>query len=77
MEREGAGSLEVPEVYDAASAGDPISWFGYYGRSTWAPAYGSTGLPVDQSMGHSDYYDPAFPTLAAIGGVVAGVRPSD
>ena len=77
MEREGAGSLEIPEVYDAASAGDPISWFGYYGSSTWAPAYGSTGLPVDRSMGHSDYYDPAFPTLAAIGGVVAGVRPSD
>jgi hypothetical protein len=77
MEREGAGSLEVPEVYDAASAGDPISWFGYFGSSTWAPPYGSTGLPADRSMGHSDYYDPAFPTLAAIGGVVAGDRPSD
>jgi hypothetical protein len=75
MEREGAGSLEVPEVYDAASTGDPISWFGYFGSSTWAPTYGSTGLPVDRSMGHSDYYDPAYPTLAAIGGVVAGVRP--
>ncbi|TFV73391.1 hypothetical protein E4P39_14880 [Blastococcus sp. CT_GayMR19] len=77
MEREGAGSLEVPEVYDAASAGDPISWFGYFGSSTWAPPYGSTGLPADRSMGHSDYYDPAFPTLAAIGGVVAGDRPTD
>jgi hypothetical protein len=25
-------------------------------------------------MGHSDYYDPAYPTLAAMGEVVAGTR---
>ena len=40
----------------------------------WADRYGSTGLPVEPGMGHSDYYAPERPTLAAIGEVVAGAR---
>ena len=76
MEEE-AASLEVPDVYDAASYGDPISWGNLFGDGTWTPRYGSTGLPVDPFMTHSDYYDPAHPTLAAIGTVVAGVQPED
>ena len=77
MEPEGADGLEAPEVYDAASFGDPISWSGYFGGPTYARSFGSSGLPVDRMMGHSDYYDPEFPTLAAIGAVVAGVRVPD
>jgi hypothetical protein len=77
MEPEGAVGLEAPEVYDAASFGDPISWSGYFGGPTYARSYGSSGLPIDRTMGHSDYYDPDFPTLAAIGAVVAGVRVPD
>jgi hypothetical protein len=75
MEPAGADSLEVPEVYDAASPADPISWLAWFGRSTWSAGYGSRGLPGDLLMTHSDYYDPDFPTLAAIGAVVAGDRP--
>jgi hypothetical protein len=70
-----AASLEAPEVFDAASAGDVVPrlhWFG--DRGTAAASYGSTGLPVTAAMGHSDYLDADFPTLAAIGQVVAGVR---
>lgn len=70
-----AASLEAPEVYDAASAGDVVprlDWFG--DRGTAEASYGSTGLPVTAAMGHSDYLDPGFPTLAAIGQVAAGSR---
>lgn len=77
MEPEGAEGLEAPEVYDAAAFGDPISWSGWFGVRTSARSYGSSHLPVDRFMGHSDYYDPAHPTLAAIGAVVAGVRTPD
>jgi hypothetical protein len=74
MEPTGAAGLEAPEVYDAAAAGDFISWSGVFGMPTWSPRFGSTGLPGDVWMGHSAYYDPAHPTLAAIGEVVAGTR---
>jgi hypothetical protein len=70
--QEDAGSLEAPEVFDAASPSDPISTSGFFGSPTYRPSYGSTGLPVTPFMGHSDYYDPDYPTLAAIGEVVAG-----
>ena len=73
MEPEGAEGLEAPEVYGAASWGDPISWSGYFGDPTWAGG-GYIGLPVERTMGHSDYYDPAYPTLAAMGAVLAGTR---
>jgi hypothetical protein len=70
--QEDARSLEAPEVFDAASPNDPISISGFFGSPTYRPSYGSTGLRVTPFMGHSDYYDPDYPTLAAIGEVVAG-----
>jgi hypothetical protein len=69
-----AASLEAPEVYDAASAADPISWTGWFGTDTWADRFGSTGLPTDAGTGHSGYFDRDRPTLAAMGEVVAGRR---
>jgi hypothetical protein len=69
-----ARSLEVPEVYDAAAPADLVAALGYYGRTTDGAAFGATELPVDFWMGHSDYYDPDRPTLAAMGEVVAGTR---
>jgi len=74
---ENAVSLEVTEVYDAAAVTDPVSWLAWFGRSTWALDYGSTGLPGEPGMGHSDYYAPGSSTLAAIGEVVAGTREPD
>ncbi len=71
---EDAADLEVREVYDAAAAGDLVVASRWFGSSTGSPAFGSTELPVAPDAGHSDYYDPEGPTLAAIGQVVAGVR---
>jgi hypothetical protein len=72
-----AAALEAPEVYDAGSAGDPISWSGWFGIPAGAPAFGSTGLPTDPWAGHSDYYERDGPTLEAVGEVVAGTREPD
>ncbi|SDF61322.1 Alpha/beta hydrolase [Blastococcus aurantiacus] len=69
-----AAALEAPEVYDAASAADPISWSGWFGTETWAGRFGSTGLPTDPGTGHSGYFDRDRPTLAAMGEVVVGRR---
>jgi hypothetical protein len=69
-----ARSLEAREVFDAEAPADPVAGLRYFGRRTGAAGYGSTALPVELSMGHSDYYDTDRPTLAAIGEVVAGVR---
>ncbi|RBY77864.1 hypothetical protein DQ239_09020 [Blastococcus sp. TF02-09] len=69
-----AAELEAPEVYDAASPADPISWTGWFGTDTWAERFGSTGLPIEAGTGHSDYFDRDRPTLAAMGEVVAGRR---
>jgi len=69
-----ANSLEAPEVFDAASPNDPVTWFPWDGDRWTGGSYGSTGLPVTRDMGHSDYLEPEFPTLAAVGEVVAGVR---
>jgi hypothetical protein len=77
MEPTEATGLEAPEVYDAAAVGDLISWSGWFGTGTYAPSFGSTALPGEPMMGHSDYYDPACPTLAAIAEVVAGSRRPD
>lgn len=71
---EDADALEADEVYDAGSAGDPISWSGWFGLPPGSPLFGSTGLPAAPWTGHSHYYDPGGPTLAAVGEVVAGVR---
>jgi hypothetical protein len=72
-----AAALEAPQVYDAGTAGDPISWSGWFGIPAGAPAFGSTGLPTDTWAGHSDYYEEDGPTLEAIGEVVAGTREPD
>ena len=71
---EDARSLEVPEVYDATADDDWIAQMSWFGSSPDEDRYGSTALPTDPGMGHSDYYSPEFPTLAAIGEVVAGAR---
>jgi hypothetical protein len=70
-----AGTLEAPAVFDAASPADLFTKVPLFGdHTTWADSYGSTGLPTAAGMGHSDYFDPQGPTLAAIGEVVAGTR---
>jgi hypothetical protein len=73
MEEDAAG-LEVPEVYDAAAAGDLVVASRWFGTWTGSAAFHSTELPVAPDAGHSDYYDEEGPTLAAVGEVVAGVR---
>jgi hypothetical protein len=73
MESDARG-LEAPEVYDAATGGDPVASLGWFGTATWREAYGSTGLPLDPTAGHSDYFDADRPTLPAIGAVLAGTR---
>jgi len=74
MEGDAAG-LEAPEVYDAASVADPVSWVGWFGAETWSTAFGSTALPADAGTGHSEYFDRDRPTLAAMGEVVVERRP--
>jgi hypothetical protein len=71
---EDARSLEVPEVYDATAGDDVICGLSWFGGSPGADSYGSSGLPTVPGMGHSHYYSPEFPTLAAIGEVVADAR---
>jgi hypothetical protein len=72
-----ARALEAVEIYDAAAAGDPVAALEWFGTGPDAARYGATELPVERGMHHSDYYDPARPTLAAIGHVVAGDRRPD
>jgi hypothetical protein len=72
-----ARALEVPEVFDAAAPSDPVGALHYFGNTTDGDAFGATELPVEFWMGHSEYYDPGRPTLAAMGEVVAGVRTAD
>ncbi|MBB3083441.1 alpha/beta hydrolase [Geodermatophilus sabuli] len=70
--------LEVAEVYEASPAFDPISWWDWHGEHpTWTDAFGAVELPVEEGMLHTEYYDEQFPTLAAIGEVVAASRPAD
>jgi hypothetical protein len=70
-----AADLETPAVFDATTPADPISWANWFrSRHTWEEGYGSTGLPVQTSTGHSEYFDPDHPTLAAMGEVVADMR---
>jgi hypothetical protein len=69
-----AASLEAPEVFDAAAPNDLVTWVPWDGDRWTGGSYGATGLPVTPDMGHSDYLEPEFPTLAAVGEVVAGVR---
>ena len=69
-----AADLEAAEVHGAWSAADPVSWSGWYGRGPVSPWFGDTPLPTEATQGHTQYYDPDRPTLAAIGEVVAGTR---
>jgi hypothetical protein len=69
-----AAALEAPEVYDAGPIGDPVASLGWFGSPPDAEPYGSTGLPEDPWTGHSEYFDPGRPTLAAIGEVVTDAR---
>ena len=71
----GAAGLEAPEVYQASGGADWIAGLRWFGQEPWEPAYGAQALPTDPSEGHTDYYDPAHPTLAALGRVVAGPDP--
>ncbi|TFV66304.1 hypothetical protein E4P40_25515, partial [Blastococcus sp. CT_GayMR20] len=69
-----AAGLEVPEVYDATSAADPVTWPGWFGSVPRADHFGSTALPVEPGTGHSEYYVPQSPTLTALAEVVTGSR---
>ena len=70
-----AASLEAPAVFDASSPADPVSSVRWLGHRTAEDSFGSTGLPVTARMGHSDYLDPDFPTLAAVGQAMTGRSP--
>jgi hypothetical protein len=73
-ERDAAG-LEAAEVYQASGGSDPIAVLHWFGREPWEPGYGAHPLPTDRGEGHTEYYDPEHPTLAALGRVVAGPDP--
>ncbi|MGY1632593.1 alpha/beta hydrolase [Geodermatophilus sp. SYSU D01186] len=69
-----AEGLEVDEVYEASSPADPITWRDWHGsHQTWRDAFGAVELPTGPVMMHTEYYSEHFPTLAAIGEVVAAV----
>ncbi|SFP18072.1 Alpha/beta hydrolase [Geodermatophilus dictyosporus] len=74
IEEYDVSGLEVPEVYDASSPFDPVSYLGWFGSSTWEESFGSTALPTDWHTLHTEYYSHWHPTLAAMGEVVAGTR---
>jgi hypothetical protein len=69
---ENAAALEAPEVYDAWSPRDPISYVHWFGPDPWLPGFGATELPTDPDTRHSQYYAGDRPTLDAIAQVVAG-----
>ena len=70
-----AEGLEVAEVYEASSPADPITWWDAHGEyPTWDDDFGAVELPTGPVMMHWEYYSEHFPTLAAVGEVVAGVR---
>jgi pimeloyl-ACP methyl ester carboxylesterase len=69
-----AEDLEAGEVYGAWSPADPISWLQWFGDNPSDPSFGDMPLPTELTEGHTDYFDPDRPTLAAIGQVVTGAR---
>jgi alpha-beta hydrolase superfamily lysophospholipase len=68
----GAASLEASEVYDAGGWADPVPALGWFGQEPWEPGFGAVPLPTDAGEVHTAYYDPAHPTLTALGQVVTG-----
>src|SRR5206468_9697669 len=62
---DGARGLEAPEVYDAWSPSDPISYLGWFGQGPQAEGYGATELPVDPGPGHPRHHEPGGTTLPA------------
>ncbi|SDO91004.1 Alpha/beta hydrolase [Klenkia soli] len=69
-----ADGLEAPEVYGATARDDLVPETHVYGRVPGDLGFGDTQLPTVAGQGHSDYYDPAYPTLQAVAEVVAGTR---
>jgi hypothetical protein len=67
-----ADALEADEVYEATSSSDYVTWLELHGDQTWDTGFGAASLPTGPNMGHTGYYDPDHPTLAAMGEVVAG-----
>ncbi|MGY1635694.1 alpha/beta hydrolase [Geodermatophilus sp. SYSU D00742] len=73
-----AEGLEVAEVYEASAGFDPINWWDWHGgHPTWADGFGAVGLPTDAVMVHGEYYDEHFPTVTAMGEVLAAPWPPD
>ena len=71
-----ADDLEVEEVYGAWSPADPVSLLDWFGDTPADPSFGDVDLPTGLDQWHTRYYDRGHPTLASIGQVVAGTRPS-
>ncbi|MGY1759957.1 alpha/beta hydrolase [Geodermatophilus sp. SYSU D00779] len=69
-----AAELEAERVHEASAPADPITWAEFHGEQTWEDSLGAVELPTGPVMMHWEYYSEDFPTLAAVGEVVAGVR---
>ena len=67
-----AAGMEAAEVYGAWTPFDPVSYLGRFGPSPSDPGFGDTALPVSAVQLHTEYYSPFFPTVEALGEVVAG-----
>ena len=74
-----ATSLEAPAVFDAASPSDPVTWFPLGRRPVdRGHATAPPHLPaLTRAWGTPTTSSRQFPTLAAVGEVVAGTRPPD
>ncbi len=73
-----ASDLEVDEVFEASSFGDPITHaLGVHGGRTDDWDFGATPLPTDWTTMHWEYLDEDRPTLPAVGEVVAGTREAE
>lgn len=62
-------TLEVDEAHRALAPLDLIRWTPdpVHGASLGTDELGYAPLPTDPGMSHSDYYDPHYPTVAALG----------
>jgi len=69
-----AAGMEADEVYGAWSPLDPVSYLGRFGPGPSDPGFGDVALPTTAVQLHTEYYSPWFPTLEALGEVVAGTH---